>query len=81
MGQGRVALKVNHRRRQQRRVRRTQVATATDEAIRKAVGRKVYGYSLDDSNGTQLLLFEVKDHMTSDSDGSVGFGDEKGASP
>ena len=33
-------------------MRRTQVATATDEAIKKAVGRKAYGYSLDDGNGT-----------------------------
>ena len=32
--------------------RRIQVAMATDEAIRKAVDRKAYGYSLNDSNGT-----------------------------
>ena len=29
-----------------------QVAMATDEAIRKAAGRKAYGYSLDYGNGT-----------------------------
>ena len=28
------------------------VTTATDEAIRKAAGRKAYGYSLDNGNGT-----------------------------
>jgi hypothetical protein len=29
-----------------------QVAMATDEVIRKVAGRKAYGYSLNDGNGT-----------------------------
>ena len=29
-----------------------QVAMATNKVIRKVAGRKAYGYSLDDSNGT-----------------------------
>ena len=57
------------------------VAMATDEAIRKGAGRKAYGYSLDDGNGTQLLLLEVEDHMTSDGDGGARVGNGDGASP
>ena len=54
---------------------------ATDEAIRKTAGRKAYGYSLDDGNGTQPLLYKVRDHVTREGDGSAGFRDEEGASP
>ena len=54
---------------------------ATDEAIREAAGRKAYGYSLDDGNGTQPLLFEVKNHVTREGDGSAGLRDEESASP
>ena len=54
---------------------------ATDEAIRKAAGRKAYGYSLNDGNGTQLLLFKMEDHVTGDSDVGAELRDEKGASP
>ena len=55
--------------------------TATEEAIRKVAGRKAYGYSLDDGNGTQPLLFEVKDHVTREGDGNVGFRNEESALP
>ena len=55
--------------------------TATDEAVRKAAGRKAYGYSLDDGNGTQLLLFGVEDLVTGDGDTGAEFRDEEGALP
>ena len=54
---------------------------ATDEAIREAAGRKAYGYSLDDSNGTQPLLFEVRDHVTDDGDVGSEFRGRTDASP
>ena len=54
---------------------------ATDEAIRKAAGRKVYRYSLDDGNGTQPLLFKVENHVTSEGNTGAECRDEKGASP
>ena len=54
---------------------------ATDEVIRKAAGRKAYGYSLDDGNGTQPLLFGMKDHVTREGNGSAGFRNEEGAYP
>ena len=54
---------------------------ATDESIREVAGRKAYRYGLNDGNGTQLLPFEVEDHVTKEGDGSAGFRDEEGASP
>ena len=52
---------------------------ATDEEIRKVAGRKAYGYRLNDSNGTQPLPFEVKDHVTREGDRSTEFRGEEGA--
>ena len=55
---------------------------ATEEAIRKAAGRKAYGYSLDDGNGT--LTVAVRSGGPCDKregNGSVEFRDEEGASP
>jgi hypothetical protein len=49
---GQVTLKVSRCQQWWRRARRIQVAMATNEVIRKAAGRKAYGYSLNNGNGT-----------------------------
>ena len=55
--------------------------TATNKVKREVAGRKAYGYSLDDGNGTQPLLFKVRDHVTSDSNIGLEFGNEMNALP